>query len=107
MTTPSAPQHGRPDPGPAGIASKRRRLTNLAYRLLGSLADAERRWPGSSAGRPRRRRQLASSARRRVRTARRPAAAEHHAALVREFRRAWAAKDIGALVGLLDPAATA
>ncbi|AUH39399.1 RNA polymerase sigma factor SigJ [Streptomyces sp. CMB-StM0423] len=224
MTTPSAPQHGRLDPGPAGTASERRRLTNLAYRLLGSLADAEdvvqetyARWyampaerraavvsPGGwltkVAGRvcldllgsarvrreryvgewlpeplpdraelfggrlggsaadaadpadqvtmdesvhmaflvvlesttpaervafvlhdvfrypfpevaeivgrsPAACRKLASSARRRVRTAQRPAAAEHHAALVREFRRAWAAKDIGALVGLLDPAA--
>lgn len=227
MTTPSAPQHGRLDPGPAGIASERRRLTNLAYRLLGSLADAEdvvqetyARWYAMSAERraavvspggwltkvtgrvcldllgsararreryvgewlpeplpdraelaggpvgggsagdaadpadrvtldesvhmaflvvlesmtpaervafvlhdvfrypfgevaeilgrsPAACRQLASSARRRVRTARRPAAAEQqHAVVVREFRRAWAAKDIGALVGLLDPGAT-
>jgi RNA polymerase sigma-70 factor (ECF subfamily) len=226
MTTPSAPQHGRLDPGPAGIASERRRLTNLAYRLLGSLADAEdvvqetyARWYAMSAERraavvspggwltkvtgrvcldllgsararreryvgewlpeplpdraelvggpvnggsagdaadpaervtldesvhmaflvvlesmtpaervafvlhdvfrypfgevaeivgrsPAACRQLASSARRRVRTARPPAAAEQHAGLVREFRRAWAAKDIGALVGLLDSSAT-
>ncbi|MEO3764255.1 RNA polymerase sigma factor SigJ [Streptomyces sp. B8F3] len=222
MTTPPAQQHGRLDPGPAGIASERRRLTNLAYRLLGSLADAEdvvqetyARWyampaerraavvsPGGwltkvagrvcldllGSARARRERyvgewlpeplpdraelvggrvggaaadpadhvtmdesvhmaflvvlesmtpaervafvlhdvfrypfaevaeivgrspaacrQLASSARRRVRTARRPASAERHAALVREFRRAWAAKDIAALVGLLDPGAT-
>ncbi|WP_407562524.1 RNA polymerase sigma factor SigJ [Streptomyces sp. 184] len=225
MTTPSAPQPARLDPGPAGIASERRRLTNLAYRLLGSLADAEdvvqetyARWYAMSAERraavvspagwltkvagrvcldllgsararreryvgewlpeplpdrgelfggragaavddaadpadrvtldesvhmaflvvlesmtpaervafvlhdvfrypfpevseivgrsPAACRQLASSARRRVRTARTPASAEHHAGLVREFRRAWAAKDIGALVGLLDPGAT-
>ncbi|WP_181789789.1 RNA polymerase sigma factor SigJ [Streptomyces phytophilus] len=224
MTTSSASQSGRLDPG-SGIASERRRLTNLAYRMLGSLADAEdvvqetyARWYGMSAERraavvspggwltkaagricldllgsararreryvgewlpeplpdrtglvggrvggaegdavdpadrvtmdesvhmaflvvlesmtpaervafvlhdvfrypfpevaeivgrsPAACRQLAASARRRVRTARRPAAAGHHDALVREFRRAWAAKDIGALVGLLDPGAT-
>ena len=32
---------GRPDPGLSAIMSERRRLINLAYRLLGSLADAE------------------------------------------------------------------
>ncbi|MFW6722658.1 RNA polymerase sigma factor SigJ [Streptomyces sp. MAR4 CNY-716] len=224
MTTSSASQSGRLDPGP-GVTSERRRLTNLAYRLLGSLADAEdvvqetyARWYAMSAERraavvspggwltkvagricldllgsararreryvgewlpeplpdrtglvggrvggaeadaadpadrvtmdesvhmaflvvlesmtpaervafvlhdvfrypfpevaeivgrsPAACRQLATSARRRVRTARRPTAAEHHDALVREFRRAWAAKDIGALVDLLDPGAT-
>ncbi|MEU1711055.1 RNA polymerase sigma factor SigJ [Streptomyces sp. NPDC005706] len=41
MTTPSEPGHGRSDSGPIAIMSERRRLTNLAYRLLGSLADAE------------------------------------------------------------------
>jgi RNA polymerase sigma factor (sigma-70 family) len=41
MTTPSAPGHGRPDPGLSAIMSERRQLINLAYRLLGSLADAE------------------------------------------------------------------
>ncbi|MFE9189014.1 RNA polymerase sigma factor SigJ [Micromonospora sp. NPDC007208] len=41
MTTPSEPEHGRPDPGLSAIISERRQLTNLAYRLLGSLADAE------------------------------------------------------------------
>jgi RNA polymerase sigma factor (sigma-70 family) len=53
-------------------------------------------------------RQLASSARRRVRDAR-PAAPPtvRQADLVRRFKRAWEAEDIGALVGLLDPAATA
>ncbi|MFW6690977.1 RNA polymerase sigma factor SigJ [Streptomyces sp. MAR4 CNX-425] len=226
MSTPPAPQHGRVDPGPAALAGERRRLTNLAYRLLGSLADAEdvvqetyARWYAMSAERraevvspggwltkvagrvcldllgsararreryvgewlpeplpnraelvggpvgggsagdaadpadrvtldesvhmaflvlldsmtpaervafvlhdvfrypfgevaeilgrsPAACRQLATSARRRVRTARPPAAAEQHAGLVREFRRAWAAKDIAALVGLLDPGAT-
>ena len=32
---------GRPDPGLSAIIGERRRLTNLAYRLLGSLAEAE------------------------------------------------------------------
>jgi RNA polymerase sigma-70 factor (ECF subfamily) len=41
MTHPSEPGHGRPDPGLSAIMSERRQLTNLAYRLLGSLADAE------------------------------------------------------------------
>src|SRR5215469_16585222 len=49
-------------------------------------------------------RQLASSARRRVRAAQAPAApAARQADLVRDFKRAWEAKDIGALIGLLDP----
>ncbi|MFE5614610.1 RNA polymerase sigma factor SigJ [Streptomyces sp. NPDC056463] len=52
-------------------------------------------------------RQLASSARRRVRAARAPAAATAgQAGLVRDFKEAWEARDIGALVGLLDPEAT-
>jgi RNA polymerase sigma-70 factor (ECF subfamily) len=41
MTTHSGPGHGRPDPGLTAIISERRRLINLAYRLLGSLTDAE------------------------------------------------------------------
>lgn len=41
MTTRSEPGHGRPDPGLSTIMSERRQLINLAYRLLGSLADAE------------------------------------------------------------------
>jgi RNA polymerase sigma-70 factor (ECF subfamily) len=55
-------------------------------------------------------RQLASSARRRVRAAQRsmpPASpAAQQAAVVRDFRRAWEAQDITALVGLLDPGVT-
>ena len=54
-------------------------------------------------------RQLASSARLRVRDTRRdalsPTTAPHHAGVIREFRDAWQARDIGALVGLLDPEA--
>jgi RNA polymerase sigma factor (sigma-70 family) len=52
-------------------------------------------------------RQLASIARRRVRGSRpRPAPAARQASLIRDFKRAWEARDIGALVGLLDPGAT-
>jgi RNA polymerase sigma factor (sigma-70 family) len=54
-------------------------------------------------------RQLATSARRRVDAAHAPATptTAQQAELVREFKRAWQAKDIAALVGLLDPDATA
>jgi RNA polymerase sigma-70 factor, ECF subfamily len=53
-------------------------------------------------------RQLASSARRRISTARAPSSpTARQAAVVRAFKAAWEAKDIDALVGLLDPAATA
>jgi hypothetical protein len=41
MTTRSGPADGRSDPGLDAIMSERRHLLNLAYRLLGSLADAE------------------------------------------------------------------
>jgi RNA polymerase sigma-70 factor (ECF subfamily) len=53
-------------------------------------------------------RQLATSARRRIRAAQ-PAAAPDDAVrqrVVRDFRRAWEAQDIDALLGLLDPDAT-
>jgi RNA polymerase sigma factor (sigma-70 family) len=53
-------------------------------------------------------RQLASSARRRLRVAQAPATpTAQHAEIVRNFKRAWQAKDINALIGLLDPDATA
>jgi RNA polymerase sigma-70 factor (ECF subfamily) len=222
MTTPSGPGGGRPDPGLDAIISERRQLINLAYRLLGSLAEAEdavqetyARWyamprqqrdaiaspgawlttvtsriclnllgsararretyvgawipeplpdpaewsssrPGDTAdpadrvtldesvsmaflvvlesmtpaervalilhdvfgypftdvaeitGRtPAACRQLASSARRRTRAARPPATpTARQASIVREFKQAWEASDIGALIGLLDPDAT-
>jgi RNA polymerase sigma-70 factor (ECF subfamily) len=41
MTTPSGPGPGQLDPGLAAIISERRQLINVAYRLLGSLAEAE------------------------------------------------------------------
>ena len=224
MTTPSEPGHGRPDPGLSAIMSERRQLINLAYRLLGSLAEAEdavqetyARWyamsrqqqdaiespgawlttvasriclnllgsararretyvgewipeplpertewisgrPGGTRADPADRvtldesvnmaflvvlesmtpaervafilhdvfrysfaevaeivgrtpaacRQLASSARRRIRASQAPATpTARQAGIVRDFKQAWEAKDIDALIGLLDPDATA
>jgi RNA polymerase sigma-70 factor, ECF subfamily len=53
-------------------------------------------------------RQLATSARRRARAAQPPATpATRQASIVRSFKQACEAGDIGALIGLLDPAATA
>jgi RNA polymerase sigma factor (sigma-70 family) len=55
-------------------------------------------------------RQLASSARRRIRAPQAPATparTAQRAGLVRDFKQAWEARDIGALIGLLDPGATA
>src|SRR5262249_6006508 len=53
-------------------------------------------------------RQLASSARRRLLAAPTPTVpAARQADIVREFHRAWQAQDIGALIELLDPDATA
>jgi RNA polymerase sigma factor (sigma-70 family) len=222
MTNQSEPGHGRPDPGLSVLMSERRRLINLAYRLLGSLADAEdavqetyARWytmsqrqmeeiesPGAwltkvtsricldllGSARARREsyvgewipeplpeptewinvrpddatadpadrvtldesvnmaflvvlesmtpaervafilhdvfrysfadiaeivgrtpaacRQLASSARRRINAAQAPAATAEQAGIVQDFKQAWKAKDIHALIGLLDPDAT-
>ncbi len=224
MTTPSGPGTGRPDPGLSVIMSERRQLINLAYRLLGSLAEAEdavqetyARWytmppqeqdaiespgawlttvasriclnmlgsararretyvgewipeplpehtewltqrPGSTTMDPADRvtldesinmaflivlesmtpaervafilhdvfrypfteiahiigrtpaacRQLASSARRRIRTAQPPTTPmARQADIIKDFKHAWQTKDIDALIGLLDPHATA
>jgi RNA polymerase sigma factor (sigma-70 family) len=53
-------------------------------------------------------RQLAVSARRRIRAVQAPATpAARQAGIVRDFKQAWEAKDINALIGLLDPDATA
>lgn len=53
-------------------------------------------------------RQLAASARRRIRAKQAPATpTAQRANIVRDFKQAWEAKDIGALIGLLDPNATA
>jgi RNA polymerase sigma-70 factor (ECF subfamily) len=52
-------------------------------------------------------RQLASSARRRIGASQSPPApTARQAGIVREFKQAWEANDIRALVGLLDPGAT-
>jgi RNA polymerase sigma factor (sigma-70 family) len=52
-------------------------------------------------------RQLASSARRRIRASQTPATPmAQQARIVRDFKAAWEAKDIEALIGLLDPDAT-
>ena len=52
-------------------------------------------------------RQLASSARRRIGAAQAPTALPaQRADIVRDFKQAWEAKDINALIGLLDPDAT-
>jgi RNA polymerase sigma-70 factor (ECF subfamily) len=64
------------------------------------IAEITGRTPGAC-------RQLASSARRRVRAGRASTTpAAQQARIVREFKQAWEAKDIEALVGLLDPDAT-
>ena len=53
-------------------------------------------------------RQLATSARRRIRESRPPVTASaQQADVVREFKQAWQAKDLSALIGLLDPRAVA
>jgi len=53
-------------------------------------------------------RKLASSARRRIHASQAPATpTAQRAAIVRDFKQAWEAKDIDALIGLLDPDATA
>ncbi|MGW2703423.1 RNA polymerase sigma factor SigJ [Streptomyces sp. NPDC001340] len=53
-------------------------------------------------------RQLATSARRRMRASHAPVTpADRRADVVRDFKRAWEAQDIDALIGLLDPDATA
>ena len=53
-------------------------------------------------------RQLAASARRRIRASQPPAIpAAEQASVVRHFKQAWEAKDISAIIGLLDPDATA
>ncbi len=53
-------------------------------------------------------RQLASSARRRIRASQPPATpTARQASLVRDFKKAWEARDITTLIGLLDPGATA
>src|SRR6516165_8363071 len=115
---------GRPDGTPADPADPADRVTldesvSMAFLVvLESMTPAERvafilhdvfRYPFAEVAQivgrtPAACRQLASSARRRIRTSRAPAApAARQAGIVADFRRAWEAKDIGALIGLLDP----
>ncbi|MEU3608534.1 RNA polymerase sigma factor SigJ [Streptomyces sp. NPDC035033] len=68
---------------------------------FGEVADIVGRTPAAC-------RQLASSARRRVGASRAPLSpTAQRARVVREFKQAWEAKDIRALIGLLDPGAVA
>ena len=61
------------------------------------VAEIVGRTPGAS-------RKLASSARQRIHAARPPAGpGAHEAGVVRDFKQAWEAKDINALIRLLDP----
>jgi RNA polymerase sigma factor (sigma-70 family) len=96
---------------------------NMAFLVvLESMTPAERvafilhdvfRYPFSEVARivgrtPAACRQLASSARRRIATSRVPTTSTaNQASIVRAFKVAWEAKDIDALIGLLDPEATA
>lgn len=96
---------------------------NMAFLVvLDAMTPAERvafilhdvfRYPFDEVGRivgrtPAACRQLASSARRRIRAAQAPATpSARRADLVRAFKQAWEAKDIKALVGVLDPDAVA
>jgi DNA-directed RNA polymerase specialized sigma24 family protein len=41
MSTGSGSGHGRPDPVVSEVIGERRALINIAYRMLGSLAEAE------------------------------------------------------------------
>ncbi|MFG2772271.1 RNA polymerase sigma factor SigJ [Streptomyces sp. NPDC048350] len=118
---------GRAGTGPAEPADPADRITldesvSMAFLVvLESMTPAERvafvlhdvfRYPfaevAAIVGRsPAACRQLASSARRRVRAAQAPGApTAGQAGLVRHFKEAWEARDIAALVGLLDPGAT-
>ncbi|MGW0786329.1 RNA polymerase sigma factor SigJ [Streptomyces sp. NPDC002913] len=113
---------GRPGTDPADRVTLDESVTTAFLVVLDSMTPAERvafvlhdvfRYPfGEVAGivgrTPAACRQLASSARRRIRTAQAPAGpGAGQAGIVRRFRTAWEAKDIEALVGLLDPDATA
>ncbi|BCB76964.1 RNA polymerase sigma factor SigJ [Phytohabitans flavus] len=113
---------GRPAVDPADRVTLDESISMAFLVVLDSMTPAERvafvlhdvfRYPfaevGEIVGRtPAACRQLATSARRRIRASRAPATPHgRRAALVRDFKRAWEAKDIEALVGLLDPNVTA
>jgi RNA polymerase sigma factor (sigma-70 family) len=117
-----------PDPGESASADPADRVTldesvSMAFLVvLESMTPAERvafvlhdvfRYPFTEVaeitGRaPTACRQLASSARRRVLAAQpRATPTTRQASIIRDFKRAWEAGDVGALIGLLDPGATA
>jgi ketosteroid isomerase-like protein len=97
MTNQSHPENGRLDPGLGAIISERRQL----------IATGDLRQPGAG-GFDAACRQLASSARRRIHASQPPSSpTAQQADVVRNFKQAWEAKDIEALLGLLDPDATA
>src|SRR5437899_2661676 len=120
MSTPSGPGPGRPDPADRVTLDESVSMAFLV--VLESMTPAERvafilhdlfgysfaevaeivgRTPAAC-------RQLASSARRRIGTSQAPATPRaRQAGIVRAFKQAWEAKDINALIGLLDPDATA
>ncbi|MEV4256126.1 sigma-70 family RNA polymerase sigma factor, partial [Spirillospora sp. NPDC049652] len=122
------PVPGRIDGGPGEGADPADRVTldesiNMAFLVvLESMTPAERvafvlhdvfRYPfaevaGIVGRTPAACRQLAVSARRRLDAARTPAApTAQHTRVVRELKRAWEAKDIGAFVAVLAPDAVA
>jgi RNA polymerase sigma factor (sigma-70 family) len=121
----AAPSVGPPDPAmgdPADRVTLDESVSMAFLVVLESMTAAERvafilhdvfRYPyadvATIVGRtPAACRQLASSARRRMGDARSPAVTlSEHAHLVRTFKHAWEAKDIHALIALLDPDATA
>ncbi|TNC24636.1 RNA polymerase sigma factor SigJ [Amycolatopsis alkalitolerans] len=113
------PEH--PDGDPADRVTLDESISMAFLVVLESMTPAERvafvlhdvfRYPFAEVARivgrtPAACRQLASSARRRIRASRVPTApAAEQAAIVREFKQAWEARDIDALIGLLDPDAT-
>jgi RNA polymerase sigma factor (sigma-70 family) len=119
---PSAWAAGQPGADPADRVTLDESVSMAFLVVLDAMTPAERvafvlhdvfRYPfaevaGITGRSPAACRQLASSARRRVSAARPgPGPAGAQADVIRAFRRAWEAKDIAALIGLLDPDATA
>jgi RNA polymerase sigma factor (sigma-70 family) len=112
----------RSDADPADRVTLDESVTMAALVVLDSMTPAERvafilhdvfRYPfpevAEIVGRtPAACRQLATSARRRVSSAQAPVVpTAHRAGIVRDFRQAWQSRDIGALIGILDPEVTA
>jgi RNA polymerase sigma-70 factor (ECF subfamily) len=86
-------------------SSPRRSRLSPAAKWRGPISRRTRRGVGRT---PAACRQLASSARRRIRDSQdRPTPTTEQADVIKDFKQAWEAKDIEALIGLLDPEATA